>query len=164
MITFILSSCGSDDNKSEYTFNGNYISTNIIKSDDIYAPPIIIQGDDISVDDMFKQYEYISPIVYGDLNYNKSYIKVTGLNDKNIILKDFAVIINGYEKVFGSISKDEDIIPNQEMLNYMNEALKRVISQKKLNVQIRFNSNPVITAEDNIRLIINFEGKFKYLD
>lgn len=163
LLIIIFSSCSSDNNKSEYTFSGNYTSINTIKSDNIYAPPIIIQGDNLSIDSMFAKYKYTEPIIYGDLNYSKSHIAIAGLDSINVTLKSFTVIINGYEKLFGDVSKDEDIMPNQEMLNYMNEVLKIIINQKKLNVQVKFNSNPVITEKDSIRLIINFEGKFKYL-
>jgi len=158
---FSLVSCSSDDDRSEYTFTGSYSSLNIIENLESAKQPITLQGDDIKIDDMFKSYDYVKPITRGELNYNESNIKITGLSGKDLTLRDFTVIINGVEKKLGDISEDKTF-PTKEVLDYLNESLKRVISQRQLNVKMKFDSR-AIAKEDDIRLVINFNGIFRYL-
>ncbi len=160
-LIFTLSSCSSDDDKTEYTFTGNYSSVNYIENLESAKQPITIQGDDIKIDDMFKGYDYVKPITKGELNYNESNIKITGLSGKELVLKDFTIIINNVEKNLGDISEDKTF-PTKDILDYLNESLKRVISQKQLNVKMKFNSKTIV-KEDDIKLTINFNGIFRYL-
>lgn len=159
-----LSSCGSDDddNRSVYEFSGNYVSNNAIEYLESVKPPMTIKGETISIDQMFSGYIYVSPIIQGDLDYNKSYLRITGLTDKGVLLSNFIVTINGQSKNLGNINTDFNS-QTKDILDFLNETLQRVVSQQQLNVEMTFTSNRNLSMDDNVRLIINYDGIFKYL-
>lgn len=161
-LVFFVTACSDDDDKSSYTFNGHYSSVNTVEALASATTAITIQGDNVTLDKMLEGFDYIKPITGAELNYNKSNIQLTGITDKGLTLKDFTVIINGYQRNMGNVNQDFEFA-SKEVLDFLNESLKRVVNQRNLSVQMKFSSDKNITAEDNIKLIINFNGVFTYL-
>lgn len=161
-MTLLLSGCGDDDDRSQYKFNGFYESTSMVQALASAAEPITIIGDNVSLDKMLEGFDYSKPVIASELNYNRSNIKLTGITGKGFMLKNFTVIINGQQRNIGNVSEDFEFA-SKEVLDFLNESLKRVVNQNNLNVQMKFSSDKDIRVEDDVRLIINFNSTFTYL-
>lgn len=159
-VSLVFSSCGSDDDdKTEESFTASYTSNNAIKG--VANAQIEIPGENISIDNMFSSIDYVKPISSGVLNFNRSYIKLTGLTAKGAILKGFTVNINGVKRNFGDVSKDFDLATNDD-LKFLDDALKQVVSQRNLTVKVQYTPTVDLETGDNVKLIIHFDGTFKY--
>lgn len=162
-IFVVFISCGSDDDDILISeFKGSYTSVNTVEYLESAKPPIIIQGEQVSIDDMFKGYAYTKPIVNSELDYNKSYIRITGLTDNGIILTNFTVSVNGISKNLGTVNADYSWA-TKDILDYLNTTLESIVVRQNMNVEMTFSSNKGIRDTENVKLILNYDGVFQYI-
>lgn len=165
-LLFSFVSCGSDDpEKVEKSFNGVCKQTVDIKA---YAnASTTIPTITSTLDDMLKNSAgYGSPIASGSLVVagSETSVKIDGLENMadGVILKDFKLTINGLERNFGNVTKDNVRLYTDQHLDYFKNVFNKMVSEGKLVTKISFTPSVDIDAADKVKLQIAFDGKFSY--
>ena len=158
----IFTSCGSDDdNRREYQFEGTCKETISLKgfeSQDTSTD----KNHKVSLNDLLKKYDYVPPVIKGELYLTDgTSIRITGL-ENGVILKNFVLSINDLKYNFGDINADKSNLYTNVTLEYFRNSFNRMIGNKKLRVYATFTPNEKIDVENNVNLEIVFKGMFTY--
>jgi len=159
---FAFTACGSDDEKEAVTFTSDCKQTVELKGfkDQVVTIPEV----SASLEDLLK----VSATGYdgtristGELNLGKVTASVTGLRN-GVVLKDFKVKINGVEQSFGDITvADIDLYTNKH-IDFFKNSFTRMVNQHALKINVTFTPSEDIPASDNLKLELNFNGKYTY--
>lgn len=163
LITFFFTSCGSDkeeDRRIKYSFNGICRHSVDIKG---YADQkILSQESVVLLDDLLKGYDYVSPIIGGELMMTElTSIKIKNLQS-GIILNDFILTINDKEYKFGKITSETTNLYTNNTINYFKGAFSNMVNQRKLRVQMSYTPTKDIGDDALVKLEIVFNGRFTY--
>lgn len=172
LTTFILSillsftGCGSDDpEKVEKSFNGICKQAVAIQA---YANSTTTTEEKVStLEEMLKDTPgYGSPIASGSFIVagGVTYIQIEGLDDmaEDVTLKGFTLSINGMERNFGDITKNNAKLFTDNNLEYFRNVFNKMIRDGKLVTKITFTPTGNIDPADKVKLQISFDGKFSY--
>lgn len=155
----LLSACSSDDDKVTKEFNATCkYSIDILGfTNQITTTEPITEG----LDELLRNYNYNPPVINGSMKVTSSSFKISGL-EEGVILKNFILIINDYEKNFGDITIINSDLYIDANLNYFQESFKRMVSQGKLKVQMTFTPNKKLDENNNVKLNLSFDGIYYY--
>lgn len=159
VIIVFFSSCSSDDDKVTKEFSATCKHDVAILG---FANQITTTDPSIrSLDDMLQNYDYNPPVVNGSMKVTSSSFKILGLKD-GVVLKNFTLKINDYQKNFGDISSTKSDLYIDDNLDYFKEAFKRMVSQGRLKVEMTFSPSEKLDEESNVRLSLSFDGVYYY--
>lgn len=163
LVAVAFSSCGSDDDKTEYVLSNALCKhTHALSIADAEAQ-VTTSPTNVSLDDMLKAYDYVSPITGGVMSLTDgTTIKITGLKE-GVVLQGFTLTINDSQKTFGDITSDKAELYNDTNLQYFKDVFNKMVSQRKLTVKASYKPNVKITDEDALKIEIVFKGNFTYL-
>lgn len=161
-MVLLFTSCGSsDDNRTQYFFNGECKQKIVL--DGAKDATITTAPTSDSLDDMLRTSQgYGTPISSGVLNPTETTsVKVIGLKE-GVVLKNFFLIINGQERFFGNITTENSNLYTMESLQFFNQAFNKMVSDRVLQTKVVFSPSERIQESDSVYVDIVFNGKFSY--
>ena len=162
---FAFTACGSDDEKEEVAFTT--VCKQSVQFKGLKNQSTSSEEVSAALEDLLKAsatgYDG-TRISTGKLSITGSTsVIITGLKE-GVVLNNLKVKINGVEKAFGNISVAGNNLNlyNDDNMKFFADAFTRMMNTHNLTVQVTFTPSEDVLPLDNVKLNINFDGRYTY--